>query len=326
MPIVGNNQVGRALPNIGFFGSQSWTPAYDMQAYVYVVGAGGSGGGVGGHGTDARAQGGAAGGCAVSFLTLLSSVTYTITIGAGGAVVSGSGNSDGNAGGNSSLAGSNITTMTGNGGAAGTKGTSGGSIAANSGGSASGGTICNNTGGSGGLVSDSNQHFTGGGAVGLWTTGNSAGASTNETNKSMGAGNLNYDADSPPAAFQGTYSELYTNSGDTRMSPFPALFGIQEVMRMGGGSSNSGSYTSKTRHNALSGEFTSGYRGYQNGSYVAGSGGPFCGGGGMRTSSGNSFAGGGGLGGGGGGCLGGGQFYVGQGGIGGVLIFPVDMG
>ena len=41
MPIVGNNQVGRALPNIGFFGSQSWTPAYDMQAYVYVIGGGG---------------------------------------------------------------------------------------------------------------------------------------------------------------------------------------------------------------------------------------------------------------------------------------------
>ena len=324
MPIVGNNQVGRALPNIGFFGSQSWTPAYDMQAYVYVIGGGGSGAGRGGSDSH-RAQGGAAGGCAVSFLTLLSSVTYTITIGAGGAAVSGSGGSDGNAGGNSSLAGSNITTMTGNGGAAGTT-TAGAGISANSGGSASGGTICNNTGGSGGTVANTNYHFTGGGAVGLWTTGNSAGASTNTTNTSMGAGNLNYDADSPPAAFQGTYSEFYNYSGDTRMSPFPALFGIQEVMRMGGGSANSSSYTAKTRHNALSGEFTSGYRMYQNGAYVAGSGGPFCGGGGMRTSSGNSFAGGGGLGGGGGASLAGGQFYAGQGGIGGVLIFPVDMG
>ena len=243
MPIVGNNQVGRALPNIGFFGSQSWTPAYDMQAYVYVIGGGGSGGGRAA--SDGRAQGGAAGGCAVSFLTLLSSVTYTITIGAGGAVVSGSGNSNGNAGGNSSLAGSNITTMTGNGGAAGSQLAPGAGLAisANSGGSASGGTICNNTGGSGGSVSDTNGHFTGGGGVGLWTTGNSAGASTNETNKSMGAGNLNYDADSPPTAFQGVYSEFYSNSGDTRMSPFPALFGIQEVMRMGGGAANSASYT-----------------------------------------------------------------------------------
>ena len=69
MPIVGNNQVGRALPNIGFFGSQSWTPAYDIQAYVYVIGAGGSGARTGG-GVSQRLQGGAAGGCAVSFLTL----------------------------------------------------------------------------------------------------------------------------------------------------------------------------------------------------------------------------------------------------------------
>mgnify|MGYP003145749878 CR=1 FL=1 len=324
MPIVGNNQVGRALPNIGFFGSQSWTPAYDMQAYVYVVGAGGSGGGVGSHGTDARAQGGAAGGCAVSFLTLLSSVTYTITIGAGGSVVSGSGNSNGNAGGNSSLAGSNITTMTGNGGAAGTKSTSGGSISANSGGSASGGTICNNTGGSGGAVSDSNQHLTGGGAVGIWTTGNSAAASSNSANTPSGGGTLNYDNDSLPDADQDDYSWEYSAAGMNILSPFPALFTSQnfDIAR----NASSDSFEFKITEKFVSGQFAVSWRNYANGNYGCGAASPFCGGWAMRTTSGHAYAGGGGMGGGGGGCLGGGQFYVGGGGTGGVLIFPVDMG
>ena len=44
MAVIGNNTAGRALPNISFFGSQSWTPAYTLQAYVYVIGGGGSGG------------------------------------------------------------------------------------------------------------------------------------------------------------------------------------------------------------------------------------------------------------------------------------------
>ena len=42
MAVIGNNTAGRALPNISFFGSQSWTPSYTLQAYVYVIGGGGS--------------------------------------------------------------------------------------------------------------------------------------------------------------------------------------------------------------------------------------------------------------------------------------------
>ena len=320
MPIVGNNQVGRALPNIGFFGSQSWTPAYDLQAYVYVIGAGGSGARTGG-GNSQCLQGGAAGGCAVSFLTLLSSVTYTITIGAGGAVTSGSGNGNGNAGGNSSLAGSNITTMTGNGGAAGTYASSG-TIAANAGGSASGGNICNNTGGSGGLVSDTNNHMTGGGAVGLWTTGNSAEASSTGGNEARGGGTLNYDNDSLPASHEDYYSWYYSNAGMNILSPFPALFTSQNIQF--DSVSNSTSYDAKLQANFLSGQFATGWRSYDNGHYKAGAAGPFCGGWAMSAST--AFAGGGGLGGGGGSARGGGTGYAGGGGSGGVLIFPVDMG
>ena len=113
MAVIGSNAAGKALPNISFFGSTSWTPAYDMQAYVYVIG-GGGGGAVAGNSANARSAGGGAGGCAVSLLTLLSSVTYTITIGAGGAKKSATGPYAGNNGNNSSFAGSNISTMTGN--------------------------------------------------------------------------------------------------------------------------------------------------------------------------------------------------------------------
>jgi len=319
MPIVGNNQVGRALPNIGFFGSQSWTPAYDLQAYVYVIGAGGSGARTGSSATT-RLQGGAAGGCAVSLLTLLSSVTYTITIGAGGAVTSGSGDGAGNAGGNSSLAGSNISTMTGNGGAAGAIGS--GEVAANAGGSASGGTICNNTGGSGGLVTNTNNHMTGGGAVGLWTTGNSAEASSTGGNEAKGGGTLNYDNDSLPSGHEDYYSWVFSGSGMNILSPFPALFTSQNAAI--DNVSNSTSYDTKVQANFLSGQFATGWRNYSNGAYGAGAAGPFCGGWAMSASV--AFAGGGGLGGGGGSARGGGTGYGGGGGHGGVLIFPVDMG
>ena len=115
MAIVGNNTAGRALPNIGLFGSQSWTPAFSMQAYVYVIGGGGSG--AASDDNLNRSGGGGAAGCAISFLTLLSSVTYTVTIGAGGAQKTP--DNAGANGGNSSLSGSNIATMTANGGTGG---------------------------------------------------------------------------------------------------------------------------------------------------------------------------------------------------------------
>ena len=320
MPIVGNNQVGRALPNIGFFGSQSWTPAYDLQAYVYVIGAGGSGARTGSSATT-RIQGGAAGGCAVSFLTLLSSVTYTITIGAGGAVTSGSGDGAGNAGGNSSLAGSNITTMTGNGGAAGGLGT--GEVAANAGGSASGGNICNNTGGNGGTVTNTHNHGSGGGAVGLWTTGNSSISSAN-SGEAVGGATLNYDSDSLPADYQDYYSWIYSQASMNILSPFPALFASQHFSQADFNESQY-QYDYAEQANFLSGQFATNWRVNQNGTKSIGAAGPFCGGWAMYSGS-SSYAGGGGLGGGGGSARGSGNGYAGEGGSGGVLIFPVDMG
>ena len=87
---------GGITPTISFLGSQSWTPSYDMEAYVYVIGGGGSG--CAGAGSADFLSGGGAGGCAISKLSLASGTAYTVTIGAGGAqVTTSSGYTVGNA-------------------------------------------------------------------------------------------------------------------------------------------------------------------------------------------------------------------------------------
>lgn len=149
--------------------SDSFTPPFDMKALVYVIGGGGSGV------QDILSitagyyhRGGGAGGCAVSEIELLTSVSYTATIGAGG-ITPGGERQNGQSGGSSSFTGSNITTMIGNGG-------EGGQLlgaAEAQGGTASGGNIMNNPGGNGGIPT-SISDFTGGGAVGLWGKGYSA--------------------------------------------------------------------------------------------------------------------------------------------------------
>ena len=176
---AGGGGGGGQLPTISFMTSQTWTPSYDLTAYVYVIGGGGAGGtkqsGAGG------ACGGGAGGCAVSKLDLSSGTTYTITIGAGGASQTAAGsNANGNAGGATSFAGSGISTMTGNGGSGGVTRASNDTtqVAGAAGGTATGGTLGNFTGGKGAAITASVNNIAyimgGGGAVGLWATGNDA--------------------------------------------------------------------------------------------------------------------------------------------------------
>lgn len=91
-------------------GANSWSPPYDCTATVTVTG--GGGGGI----TKLTAFDGStcasAGGTAIKFnLSLLASVTYTATVGAGGAA---SATQTGNNGVASSFSGSGITTLTGN--------------------------------------------------------------------------------------------------------------------------------------------------------------------------------------------------------------------
>jgi len=172
MAVLGAAGGGKSVvQTISFVNSTTWSPAQNMNAKIYVVGGGGSGGA-------ARyvATGGGAGGCAVTIADLDASTTYTITIGAGGLPVV-HGPNNGNAGSNTTFSGTGISTMTGSGGQAGLYNTSSaGAKAGGAGGAASGGTYGNFTGGAGGATSGSgaNHMVTGGGAVGLWATGTSA--------------------------------------------------------------------------------------------------------------------------------------------------------
>ena len=176
MALLGNNETGNPFPTMVFQISQTWTCPVAMEALVYVIGAGGSGGAS--HGSsDKQIGGGGAGGCAVSRLNLAAQ-NYTLTIGAGGDGLTSSTTSvAGNAGGNSSMAGTGMTTMNGLGGQGGQIGSNGGGET--DGGAANGGTLMNNTGGGCTDSPVTNNVFSrsGGGAPNLW--GSNATASVN---------------------------------------------------------------------------------------------------------------------------------------------------
>lgn len=158
---------GKVIDDIRvFYSSTTYTPASDCEAVVYVLGAGGSGAAYSQVTQNNHCSGGGAGGLASSRLDLSSSVTYTVTIGSGGAARSGSG-VDGIAGGNSVVSGTGITTMTGNGGQGGDYGSGATAASARSGGTATGGNIFNYQGGGSGSVDGTanNARASGGGSV-----------------------------------------------------------------------------------------------------------------------------------------------------------------
>ena len=331
---------GGITPTISFLGSQSWTPAYDMEAYVYVIGAGGSG--CAGSNSGDFLSGGGAGGCAISKLTLSSGTAYTITIGAGGArVTSSSGYTVGNAGGNTSLSGSGISTMTGNGGSGGLRinyNSLGSAIDGASGGTATGGTLANFTGGKGGgITSQLNSARSGGGAVGLWATGNDAPLA-------IGTGTMNvFFAGASPTQDVGTFTadEIMNNASyyggnSAKAIPTVSPFGMnvsavehQGFLPRGNYYSNSAQITG-VPYLRLTGS-PAPRQGYFDGSsHYSGNIAPaFHGGTGMCTNQ-NSYGGHASLGGGGGaaGIRSGnsGTSYGGTGGTGAVIIFPLSIG
>ena len=330
---------GGQLPTIAFFGSQTWTPSYDVTAKVFVIGAGG--GGAAKFDWNGKCSGGGAGGCAVSELTFSSGTAYHITIGAGGAgEQAASGNNwqsdnygNGTAGGNSILSGSGISTMTGIGGSGGIHvNASGDDCAGGAGGAASGGTLGNFTGGAGGTLTGVGDHSaSGGGAVGLWATGNAAPTGTTSSNTISMGGCISWDHDT----FAGNYSLNAghpTNSG-TANPPVPTMppFSDLEVFER----EYQGTYydMSISTHSGIGQHRKSGYvPSYKHLDYYysnhMGISGPFCGGGGCSKASQASVAGRGCLGGGGGGAAASNASacYGGAGGGGGVLIFPSSIG
>ena len=230
------------LQTISFINSTTWSPAQDMNAKIYVIGGGGSGGYA-----NYNATGGGAGGCAVTIADLDASTTYTITIGAPGAALQGQSTGvNGNAGGASSFAGSGISTMTGNGGGGGQYDTTGngtGTEVGGTGGSATGGTYGNFTGGAGGAISGTGAYYkaTGGGAVGLWATGTAAPGVVGNTNNPDAGFYLSTSGYSMAAAsgasVGGTYLNFLVDSADSTYSDIirqPAG-GLISLSSMGGG-------------------------------------------------------------------------------------------
>ena len=228
MAVLGQQGGDTGLPNMIFLETETWTAPANFEGIIYVIGGGGSGGAVEDYG-DWSVSGGGAGGCAVSRYSFIKDTAYVFTIGNGGSVTdSWSGGAYavlGSNGGNTTAATGGSTFMTGNGGQGGQRGDST-SCAGGTGGSSSGGNLMNNTGGAGGAV-DATRKVSGGGAVGLFKTGNAAQAGIYSGLWYGGyshGGTLNgYDWADGIGEFVTQYVTGWGESTPVSMSPFPDL-------------------------------------------------------------------------------------------------------
>ena len=328
---------GGQLPVISFQTSRTWTPAYDLTAYVYVIGSGGAGAAV--KSSNGNAGGGGAGGCAVSKLDLKSGTTYTIGIGTAGAASDANGAAvAGGNGGASSFSGSGISTMTGNGGTGGIASTSGspGATTGAAGGTATGGTLGNFTGGKGGgfPAGTINYGCAGGGSVGLWQNGNDAeptisvyGYSSPGATMGMETGDISGQFDYQKV--HGSSSGTWAYAAWTTVEPFTGIFTTEQLDETTLGSYNAHLYGNEYR-NRYSGGYSEGSptnRGYLHSSshWYGGISAPFQGAKGV--SDGTVYGQKGTAGGGGGGTF---AYSTatrsGAGGRGIVLVFPISLG
>ena len=144
-----------AYPQLSITESATWVPPMDGNICIHLIGAGGGGCG---YGTNIARGGGAGGYCKKNSLAVTTAGSFTLVVGVGG---DGGANATGSNGGNTTMAGTGLSsTLTANGGGGG-----GVSSVAGTGGTASNGDV-NNTGGPGGQTG-----YSGGGAVGVHGTG-----------------------------------------------------------------------------------------------------------------------------------------------------------
>ena len=317
MAVLGTNNEQGAYPSIIFQKSQTWACPVAMEAIVYVIGAGGSGGAVGGHlDSTTNARGGAAGGCAVSRLTLAAQ-DYTVTIGSGGDDVNSGNSVAGEAGGNSELSGTGITTMTTNGGAAGGVSTSAQDVTTG-GGTASGGSLMNNTGGGGGANTSAAAKVSAGGAVNLY--GSNCHGEGEQSRYARGGTPVGW-------SYQENYNRDYLTTGVSGYKDAAVSISFfSNLILHGNGldSTDKNKGHDLTLSNMFKGETTANQEVYA----IAG---PFCGGAGFKgnKSGGNVYAMAGGVGAGGGAGMnsnGTNYGFSGCGGSGLVMIFPIRMG
>ena len=329
MAVIGSNNEQGAYPTMVFQESQTWACPVAMEAIVYVIGAGGSGGAVGGNSDDSyNPRGGAAGGCAVSRLSL-SAQNYTVTIGSGGNYTSATTISAGDDGGNSEFSGTGITTMTANGGAGGTVSNSAQDTTAG-GGTATGGNLMNNTGGGGGANTSATGKISGGGGVNLY--GSSCNGHGEESTYAAGGSPIGISTQDYARSYYSTANLYYSRNQALSISYFPSLMvhqgGINSISDVDSANNKrtffeSTVYSNTRQYVAVSSNSQS------KGLYVQA--GPFCGGSGYRSSCSSStlFSMAGGVGAGGGGVMNtssGRGGLAGAGGSGLILIFPIQLG
>tara|TARA_Y100000996_G_C22540153_1_gene649719 strand:- start:1056 stop:2075 length:1020 start_codon:yes stop_codon:yes gene_type:complete len=339
MAFLGQRGSTNGIPNMLFRDGMTFSPDITFEAYVYVIGGGGSGGAVGtAISNNYAASGGGAGGCAVSRLILTANQNYVITIGAGGNYAGGAGVSDGNDGTNTTFVNSGESvSITGNGGAGGNQSSHGAGASAASGGDASGHNLVKYAGGDG-LATDASRKASGGGAVGIYEPGRSGVVfGHTDANTPTGDGGTMHGQQ-----VGGTYGETdirynYHNNNlgpPVVMSPFSDLYTIT--------TSDARAYQSSTFWEAQMDYTPSNAQPapYGGGSRTAtqyimtGTSGPFAGGNSLFNASSDyhyAWGGNGSLGGGGGAVInnkssGTAEAFSGRGGNGAVLIFPIAMG
>ena len=306
---------------ITFASSVTWACPVEMEAYVFVIGPGGAGAGTEIN-ANTRVQGGTAGGCAVSKLSLKAQ-NYAIVIGSGGATADPGGTSNGNNGSAATTFTDNvgtIATMTGNYGLGGNGVASGATCAAKAGGTATGGTLMNNTGGGVPAIT-TDARLTGGGAVGLWGPG---------TDGAISTGGLWYDGKPGyhygPSA--GTYGPDYGGTSST-MAWFAPPFNLQTTHQIANPRPNSSTDSQRARTNLAAGSMWNAQGMNQTNYSYTTTGTPLQGSGGYQSNYQYVYGGGCSLGGGGGGNINthaSAVMSTSGGGHGGVIIIPISMG
>lgn len=205
-----------------YLNSGTWIAPQSGIATFYAVGAGGSGGVFGDNGVGSspiKAVGGGAGGMCVKSISIQAGARYTVTVGAG--VGTASFQSNGTAGGATTVTGPGIS-LVANGGSGGTITSSTFTLAGVTGGTASGGTINYTGGGSGsitGATTAANCWATGGGAVawrntGYSGTGYSSGSITSTgTSNSLATGGAGVGGASGSITTTGSISNIASSGG-----------------------------------------------------------------------------------------------------------------
>ena len=260
---------------------------YNVNFLVVAGGGGGGisggsgGGGAGGYRASFNCEASGGGGSSESAFTAISGTTYTVTVGAGGAAHPYSGDQPGNDGNLSSIAGSNISTISSVGGGGGGGGAPCVGRPGGSGGGAddgAGGTGTTNQGFAGGTSNSGGNYGGGGGgagAVGTNATSPTAGPGGNGVASTISGSPVTRGGGGGGATYNGTAGGGGTGGGGDGGRQSPVVAGQNGTANTGGG--GGGKWSCGTSYAGGSGVVivrmaTSDYSGSQTGGTVTTSG------------------------------------------------------